>query len=253
MIDLQKARLAFKNYVSHYDTNIPSIRLKIIHTYEVMKCSDYLCKQLKWNQEDKELAALIALLHDVGRFEQWVKYESFADYKTIDHAMFSSQLLFDEGWIRTFIEDHQYDDLIKAAIEQHNKYKIDEGFDERTLLFIHLIRDADKLDNFRVKEEEDIENTLYASAEVVNQEKISPEIYKQFYNQELIYAPYRKTRLDMWLSYIAFIFDLHFPQSLQYIQENNWVHRSFDRLNPQDQKTHKQYTILRQRALDYIK
>ena len=131
MIDLQKARLAFKNYVSHYDTNIPSIRLKIIHTYEVMKCSDYLCKQLKWNQEDKELAALIALLHDIGRFEQWVKYESFADYKTIDHAMFSSQLLFDEGFIRTFIEDHQYDDLIKAAIEQHNKYKIDEGFDER--------------------------------------------------------------------------------------------------------------------------
>ena len=57
----------------------------------------------------------------------------------------------------------------------------------------------------------------------------------------------------MWLSYIAFIFDLHFPQSLQYIQENNWVHRSFDRLNPHDQKTHKQYTILRQRALDYIK
>ncbi|MFR7591962.1 MAG: HD domain-containing protein [Longibaculum sp.] len=252
MIDFYKARIAFKNYVSHYDETIPSIRLKIIHTYEVMKCSDYLCEQLNLSQEDKELAALIALLHDIGRFEQWMQYESFADYKTIDHALFSSQLLFEDGLIREFIEDNQYDDIIQSAIEQHNKYKIDEGFDERTLLFIHLIRDADKLDNFRVKDEEDIETTLYTTVDKVNQETISPLIYEQFYHQELIYGPYRKTHIDMWLSYIAFIFDLHFEQSLQYIKDNNWVHRSFDRLHPTDPKTYEQYEILRQRALDYV-
>ncbi|WP_028041885.1 HD domain-containing protein [Candidatus Stoquefichus massiliensis] len=252
MIDFQKARLAFRDYVSQYDENIPSIRLKLIHTYEVMKCSDYICEQLGLSQEDKELSALISLLHDIGRFEQWMRYESFADYKTIDHALFSSQLLFDEGLIRAFITDTQYDQIIKDAIEQHNKYKIDEGFDERTLLFIHLIRDADKLDNFRVKDEEDIETTLYVSLQQVNQETISPKIYDQFYHQQLIYGPTRITHLDMWLSYIAFIFDLHFPESLQYIKENNWVNRSFDRLHPIDEKTYQQYMILKQRALDYI-
>lgn len=252
MIDFQKARLAFRDYVSQYDENIPSIRLKLIHTYEVMKCSDYICEQLGLSQEDKELSALISLLHDIGRFEQWMRYESFADYKTIDHALFSSQLLFDEGLIRAFITDTQYDQIIKDAIEQHNKYKIDEGFDERTLLFIHLIREADKLDNFRVKDEEDIETTLYVSLQQVNQETISPKIYDQFYHQQLIYGPTRITHLDMWLSYIAFIFDLHFPESLQYIKENNWVNRSFDRLHPIDEKTYQQYMILKQRALDYI-
>ena len=131
MINFQKATEAFKKYISQYDETIPSIRLKIVHTYEVMKCSDYLCEQLRLNQEDKELAALIALLHDIGRFEQWMRYQSFADYKTIDHALFSSQLLFDEGLIREFIDDPQYDRIIKNAIEQHNKYKIDEGFDEK--------------------------------------------------------------------------------------------------------------------------
>lgn len=252
MIDFQKARLAFKKYISSYDENIPSIRLKMIHTYEVMKCSDYLCEQLGLNQEDKELAALIALLHDIGRFEQWMRFKSFADYKTIDHALFSSQLLFEEGFIREFIEDSQYDQIIKDAIEQHNKYKIDEGFDERTLLFIHLIRDADKLDNFRVKDEEDIESTLYVTLDQVNQETISPAIYDQFYHQQLIYGPTRITHLDMWLSYIAFIFDLHFDESLKYIKDNNWINRSFDRLNPKDQITYQQYMILKQRALDYI-
>ena len=86
----------------------------------------------------------------------------------------------------------------------------------------------------------------------VNKETISPKIYDQFYHQELIYGPNRITHLDMWLSYIAFIFDLHFLKSLQYVKEKNWVNRSFDRINPSDPKTHEQYETLRRRALDYI-
>ena len=144
MIDLLKAQKAFQKYISHYDSTIPSIRLKIIHTYKVIECSEYLCHKLHLSKEDSDLASLIALLHDIGRFEQWMRYQSFADHKTIDHALFSSQLLFDEGLIREFIEDDQYDDIIKHAIEQHNRYQVEDGFDEKTLLFIHLIRDADK-------------------------------------------------------------------------------------------------------------
>lgn len=252
MIDLLKAKKAFKNYLSHYEVSIPSIRLKVIHTYKVVEVSDFLCEQMQLSQEDKNLASLIALLHDIGRFEQWMRYQSFADYKTIDHALFSSQLLFDEGLIREFIDDPQYDQIIKDAIEQHNKYKIDSGFDERTLLFIHLIRDADKLDNFRVKEEEKIENILYVSLDEVNQCHISSEVYQQMYHQELVYAPYRKTHLDMWLSYIAFIYDLHFSVSLDYIRDNHWIDRSFDRLHPVDSETFQEYQILKQKALEFI-
>jgi len=252
MIDLQKARLAFKAYVSHYDMMIPSIRLKVIHTYEVMKCSDYLCDQLGLSEEDKSIASLIALLHDIGRFEQWMRYESFADYKTIDHALFSSQLLFEEGLIRDFITCDDYDDIIQIAIEQHNRFEIEDGFDQRTQLFIHLIRDADKLDNFRVKDEEDIENILFVTIDEVNNEVISPKIYEQFYNKKLIYGPTRQTHLDMWLSYIAFIFDLHYDVSIQYIKEHDWVNRSFRRLCPTHQDVYQQYEILWQRALEFI-
>ncbi len=252
MIDLDRAKRAFQRYLNHYDINIPSIHLKVIHTYEVMKCSDYLCQRLSLSFEDQKLAAFIALLHDIGRFEQWVTYESFADYKTVDHALVSGQLLFDNGLIREFIEDRQYDDIIRHAIEQHNKYQIDDGFDERTLLFIHLIRDADKLDNFRVKDKEDIETLLYVTLDQVNQETISPEIYQQFYQQKLIYGPTRQTHLDIWLSYVAFIFDLYFPESLEYIKQHNWVNRSFDRIQPCHIQTKKEYEILRQRALEYL-
>lgn len=252
MIDLCKAKKAFQNYISQYDMTIPSIRLKVVHTYKVMECSEYLCKQLHLSKEDSDLASLIALLHDIGRFDQWMRFESFADHKTIDHALFSSQLLFEQGLIREFIEDCQYDKIIQDAIEQHNRYRIDDGFDERSLLFIHLIRDSDKLDNFRVKEEERIEDILYVSLDQVNQEHISPAIYQQFFHQELIYAPNRQTHIDMWLSYIAFIFDLHFESSIQYIHDYHWVERSFERLQPVNPQVNQEYQTLKQIALEYI-
>lgn len=252
MIDMIKAKIAFANYVAHYDAHVPSIKLKIVHTYEVIKCSDYLCDHLGLNEEDKQLAGLIALLHDIGRFEQWKQYQSFADHKTVDHALFSSELLFEQGLIREFVEDRQYDILIKYAIEQHNKYHIDDGFDDRTLLFIHLIRDADKLDNFRVKETEKIEDILFATTEDVNASLISPLVYEQMAHQELVYAPNRQTLLDMWLSYIAFIYDLHFDVSLHYIKDQRWISRSFDRFEPIDLKTHEQYLFLKQKAFEYI-
>ncbi|MCD7893318.1 MAG: HD domain-containing protein [Erysipelotrichaceae bacterium] len=252
MIDLNIAYQAFDKYISNYDTSIPSIHLKLVHTYEVVKVSDYLCDKLKLSQEDKQLAALTALLHDIGRFEQWMQFQSFADYKTIDHALFSSELLFSKNLIREFISDNQYDEIIKNAIEQHNKYQIDNGFDERTLMFIYLIRDADKLDNFRVKEEENIENILYRTIEEINDETISPIIYEQFSNKELIYGPNRLTHIDMWLSYIAFIFDLNFKESLIYIKDNHWVERSFERLQPTRKDTLKQYQTLQQIALKFI-
>ncbi len=252
MIDMNKAMCEFKEYVSHYDMNIPSIRLKVVHTYEVVKCTKMLCEKLNLSQEQTSLACLIGLLHDIGRFEQWVKYQSFADYKTIDHALFSSELLFEKGYIRHFIEDTQYDEIIRHAIEQHNKYKIDNGFDDETLLYIHLIRDSDKLDNFRVKEEEKIEDLLYASLEDVNQEYISKDVYDQFSHQQLIYGPTRQTKIDMWLSYIAFIFDLHFQVSKDYIREKNYVGRSFKRLQPINKEVNKQYHQLEDIALDFI-
>lgn len=253
MIDLNKAIHSFKNYVSHYDRNNSSIHLKIVHTYEVMKITEELCQWLSLNEEDTQLAILIGLLHDIGRFEQYRIYHSFEDYKTTDHALFSSQLLFRDGLIREFIEADEYDDIIRISIEQHNKYKIDSHIDERTLLFVHLIRDADKLDNFRVKETETIETLFHISLEELEKEEITNTIYEQFKNNKLIYAPDRKTHLDMWLSYIAFIYDLYFQESYIYIHQNDWINRSFQRIRPIGKTTNKQYNELREIMIKYVR
>ena len=252
MIDLEFAKKAFKEYVSSYDEHIGAIKLKIIHTYGVMNITEELCRKMLINEEDTKLALLIGLLHDIGRFEQYKRYESFVDYETVDHAEFACHLLFEEGLMRQFIKDDQYDDIIYHSILEHNRYKVEQDYDEHTLFFVHMIRDADKLDNFRVKETESFETLFKADKGNVEMSTISDCVYETFMNEKLIYGPDRHTHLDMWMSYVAFIFDLHFPLSKSYISEHDYVNISFNRLTPKDEGTRKKYEEMRQCALAFI-
>ena len=64
----------FLNYLKHYDQNDDKIHLKIVHTWGVVQAIDFIVSDMNLKEEDKELARLIALLHDIGRFEQLKKY-----------------------------------------------------------------------------------------------------------------------------------------------------------------------------------
>ena len=99
MIDLQYAKKAFENYLNDYDQKNEKIKLKIVHTYGVMECSKKITEDMKLSAEDCELAQIIGLLHDIGRFEQLKCYNSF-EPGTMDHAAFGVRILFEERLIR---------------------------------------------------------------------------------------------------------------------------------------------------------
>ena len=98
MIDLQYAKKAFENYLNDYDQKNEKIKLKIVHTYGVMECSKKITEDMKLSAEDCELAQIIGLLHDIGRFEQLKCYNSF-EPGTMDHAAFGVRILFEERLI----------------------------------------------------------------------------------------------------------------------------------------------------------
>lgn len=121
MIDLQYAKKAFENYLNDYDRKNEMIKLKIVHTYGVMECSKKNAEDMKMSAEDCELAQLIGLLHDIGRFEQLKCYNSF-EPGTMDHAAFGVRILFEERLIRRFVEEDKWDEIIKTAIGHHSDY-----------------------------------------------------------------------------------------------------------------------------------
>ncbi len=234
MIDLQKARVAFKEYIGKYNNqDDPGFKLKVVHTYHVVDNAIMISKKLGLNEEDINLAALIGLLHDIGRFDELKSLKTFDSVRN-DHAMYASKLLFDENLIDNFIDTDQYNNIIKKAIENHNKKEIEDGLLEKELLHAKIIRDADKLDNFRVKKEEKLENIFPGtvnSREEFENSLISDNVYNSILKEECVDIKDRKYPLDYWVCILAFTFDLNFKESLLIVKENDYINILVDRIN----------------------
>ena len=255
MIDILKAEIAFKEYLKNYDVSDPKFALKITHTYEVLNSAKYIAKKLNLNKEDYDLACLIALLHDIGRFEQLKEYDSYDDTLGMNHAEFGIKLLFEENYIRKFVEEKDFDEIIYKAIENHNKYKVDfNDFTDREIMHAKIIRDADKLDNFRVKEKESFVALFEEgmNEDKVGKQDITDKIYKTFENHSLILSSDRVTYMDHWVSFIAFIFDMNYDASLEFIKDKNYIDILVDRIDYSNEDTKMKMENIRRISNDYI-
>ena len=230
MIDINKSRQAFKDFINQYDEQ-PGYNLKVVHTYHVSSNAKELAEKLNLSKEDIDLAELIGLLHDIGRFEELKVMNGFDSVK-FNHAEYGVKMLFTDNLIRNFIEDSTYDEIIKNAISNHNKLKIDDNLDERSMLHSKIIRDADKLDNYRVKIDDPIEEIFAGkvnSKEEVETSPISDKVYETLKQEQCIDIHDRVYPLDYWLCVLAFTFDLNFKETLQIVKDNNYINRIMDR------------------------
>ena len=224
-IDFKVAKAAFEKYLDEYDRTDDKIHLKIVHTYCVVECAEEIATRMHLGQEDIQLAKIIGLLHDIGRFEQIRRFHSF-EPGTMDHAVYGAELLFGkEQMIRRFVKEDSFDRLIETAIAKHSDFRLEGITDERTLLHARLIRDADKLDNCRVKLEESMETLLDMDEETVGASEISPNVWASCLTEESVLSADRVTGMDYWMSYLALYFDINFPETYQIIRENNYIYR----------------------------
>ena len=233
MIDIVKAKEAFNKFLERYkaDEDVLGFELKIVHTYHVVENARLLAEKLNLNEQDAKLAELIALLHDVGRFEEITYLKQF-DSISFNHAKHGVKMLFEQGLIREFIEEDTYDEIIKIAISNHNRLAIEEGLGERELLHAKIIRDADKLDNFRVKKEEKIEAIfpgMVKDKEHIESSLVSDKVYETVLNKECVNIHDRQTALDCWVCILAFVYDLNFKETFEIINELNYVDVLIDR------------------------
>lgn len=254
-IMFEKAKSRFDKFISdNYDLSDDRIYGKVDHTYKVVKMTEYIADDLKLNDEDRELAMLISLLHDIGRFDQAKEFGSFReDINSADHAALGVKILFENGFIREFISDDRFDNIINQAIANHSCYKLDEsGLTDRELLHCKLLRDADKTDSFRVKAISDIYSMANVTQEELENSLISDTIFDDFMSAKTILSKDRKTAADIWVSYIAFIFDFNFVSGLKYIKEKDYINILVDRFDFKNADTKEKFEIIRNFALDYL-
>ena len=252
MINFIKSEKMFKEYLKDYNIEDGNIKLKVVHTYEVVNKSQYIAEKLGLNEEDIQLAKLIALLHDIGRFEQIEKYHTFNDRKSVNHAECGVKVLFEEGKIRDFIETDKYDEIIKTAILNHNRNYIEEGLDARKLVHAKIIRDADKTDILYILTFDEIK-TIYET-DNMQKEKISDEIYREYIEDREIDYGQRKSAADSSVGHFAYIFDFNFTYGLKYIEKNQYLDKFYNRFKDfEDEKTKERYEKIYKLAKEYIR
>ena len=266
---------AFAEYVRNYDPSDEKIKLKIDHTYRVAGLCQRIAESLGLSEPDVDIAWLLGMLHDIGRFEQIRRFGTFNDAQSVDHAEFGADLLFKEGLIRKFAEgyyeecelassgneeagqaysrqkDCQKDckedcdegklnseqvkcnegklaGLLELAIRQHNKYRVKEGLTDKELMFCNILRDADKVDIFKVNADIPMEIIYDVTTEELKNGVITKAVLESFYKKETVLKSVRRSAVDHIVGHISLLFELVYKESYRQAKEQGYVYKLLD-------------------------
>lgn len=244
---------AFAEYVRNYDPSDEKIKLKIDHTYRVAGLCQRIAESLGLSESDVDIAWLLGMLHDIGRFEQIRRFGTFNDAQSVDHAEFGADLLFREGLIRKFAEgyyeecelarsgneeaeqiiknnEHHNKDtgLLEMAIRQHNKYRVKEDLTERQRMFCDILRDADKVDIFKVNADIPMEIIYDVTTEELKNGIITKEVLESFYKKETVLKSVRRSAVDHIVGHISLLFELVYKESYRQTKEQGYVYKLLD-------------------------
>lgn len=245
-MNLEKAQKEFIKYTENYDLRDSNIIRKQLHSIRVMELSEKIAKRLNLSKEKIEIATLIGLLHDIARFEQYKQYHTFKDAESIDHGDLGVEILNKD--LHKYIDTDKYDKIIKLAVKNHNKYKIEEGLTQEQELFAKIIRDADKIDIFY----EGVVMFWKGNENTVEESTISPEVFKQIQNNIQVKRGTRQTPVDNVISVLAFIFDINFKTSFEILKQEDYINKMLNRYNMKDEQSKKELEEIRNIANKYV-
>jgi HD superfamily phosphohydrolase YqeK len=219
----------FEAYVHRFDSDNPDIQknmdLKAEHTRRVCENIVDIGRSLDLSSGDLNVADAAALLHDIGRFEQYRKYQTFVDGRSENHAALGVKVIKENGILKDF--DSASAATIIQAVACHNRLAVPAEGKPHFLLVLKMLRDADKADIYRVVTE------YYSNAaesrnqavelDLPDTDKISDSIYEALMNGESARMGDLRTLNDFKLLQIGWIFDLNFQRTFEIVREHRYL------------------------------
>ena len=214
-----------------------NLSLKIEHTDHVREHIANIAMELSLSEREVMLAETVAIFHDLGRFRQYSEYKTFQDSKSKNHGLLATLTLIENNVLHNLPEQEQ--SLIYQSIKFHNAFAIPNMFNDYSKMFLKMIRDADKLDIFRVfinyyessQEEKDSETAFG----LPDTDEYSKAVISCLNNRRT--ASYRslRTENDFKLLKLSWIYGLHFNYSLRLVQEKEYVNILAEKLPRTDE------------------
>lgn len=242
MKDFNNLKIWFLKYSDRFleypDIDIENIILKKEHTLRVCENMKLISKDLSPN--DKILALAVALLHDVGRFEQWRIYRTFSDQKSEDHALLGVRILKDLNILKTL--DPLEVELILIAVENHNKAQIMTGLSKRAETISKLVRDADKLDIWHVVIEYYKDGREKTNPSLVHNLPFGTDVCTSVFNAvgKKGIIPYKllETVVDMKIFQMGWVYDLNTNYAVELTIKRGYLEDIFNTLPKTDRISH---------------
>ena len=204
-----------------------NIALKEVHTGQVCENILYMARGESLDTVQTLIAETVALFHDIGRFPQYARYRTFRDSISVNHGLLGAAVLKEQKILECLPGREQ--DVIIDSVKFHNTFAIADIPDTETLLFLKLIRDADKLDIWRVfiefYESPEKERPEAVSLGLPDIPSYSKEILSRILKKEVISLTSMTTLNDFKLLQLSWIFDLNFSSSFTLLRERDYITR----------------------------
>lgn len=113
--------------------------------------------------------------------------------------------------------------ILRLAIWNHSAYKIDETLHERTKQFCYILRDADKLDIFKVFYDSRMDEIYHFSEEEAKQSGVSKSVVDAFLGRQTVLRSLKKLPADYVIGNAAMAFDLRYDVSCQIAKEQGYL------------------------------
>ena len=228
---LARLRRWFDDYTRSFITKdadqSAGVELKTAHTQRVCREVVSLGQQLGLGQAELVLAEVMALLHDVGRFEQLTRHHTFSDRRSQDHAELGVAVLEERGVLADMAQRER--ERVLRVIALHNRRCLPLAEDPTTDRFARLLRDADKLDIWYVV-------TTYYLGEVNYPRSVmalglpdtpgfSPRVVEEMLLRQVVDMRHVERLNDLKLLQLGWIYDVNFAPTLAAVRQRRYLER----------------------------
>ena len=202
--------------------DVGPMRLKIRHSMAVLNNARRMVSCEQFSAVQGRICLLAALYHDVGRFEQYLRFHTFKDKESCNHGQLGVRILKQEK--RLDGEDSSTRKAVLAAVALHNRFALPEGLPDDMAIAAHVVRDADKLDILRVMDEH-LKGPKPYNPTVVLSLPDDADLYSEaviqaaFEERVAAYADLRSVN-DFRLLLGTWFFDMHFDSSRKQFVED---------------------------------
>ncbi|MCM2358931.1 MAG: HD domain-containing protein [Geobacteraceae bacterium] len=202
-----------------------NIALKEEHTCHVCANIRRLAAEESLDEGGVALAEAVALFHDIGRFPQYRRHRTFRDSISVNHAVLGAEILLQGKVLDKFPCNEQ--DIIIQAVRHHNAFAVSAGVAGESAVHLRLVRDADKLDIWRVFLEffalPEEERASAVGLGLPDLPGCSPEIIAALGRGELVRLDRVKSLNDFKLLQLSWVYDLNFPASFRMLVERDYI------------------------------